>query len=162
MAVISNTIIDLLDLRIKNEEQSARLYKSMSLWLNLNGYMGAAKLWCRYSEEESVHVKWAIDYLLSLNVLPTIPEQPKPLKTFKGLPSIVALSYQHELQITEECKELAKQALKEGDAMTLSLAQKYLAEQVEELDKMQAWLDKLEAFGDSKESLFLLDQEMGR
>lgn len=162
MAIISTSIISLLELRIKNEEQSARLYRSMSMWLNINGYQGAAKLWSKYSNEELTHAGWAIDYLLNLNILPTTPGQEEPIKIFKSLPAVIALSYKHELSITDQCNALALAALSDGDIMTLGLAQKYVAEQVEELNKMQGWLDMLNSFGDSKESLFLLDNEMGK
>ena len=44
--------------------------------------------------------------------------------------------------------------------MLLSLALKYVAEQVEELDKLQTILDMIDVFGTSKESLFLLDNKL--
>jgi len=161
MVVISKQIIDLLQYRIEQEEQSSRLYLAMSIWLEINGYTGAASLWKKYSEEERTHIDWAIQYLLDLNVLPKIPSLQQPSSTFKGLPNIIALSYEHELQITEQCRILATVAASEKDYMTLEFAQKYLKEQREEIAKTQYWIDRLETFGDSKEALRLLDIEMG-
>jgi ferritin len=45
--------------------------------------------------------------------------------------------------------------------MLYELSLKFLKEQVEEHDKMQTWVDKLEAFGTDKLALRLLDNEMG-
>lgn len=162
MALISDKINKLIQLRIKNEQQSSRIYAAMGNWLALNGYEGASKLWDKYSKEECGHAEWAKTYLLDLNILPIEPSQEQPQTEFKGLPQIIALSYKHELQITEECKELAKTALEEGDMMTFNLAQKYIKEQQDEIAKIQAHLDYLQAFGDSQVSLQLLDQKMGQ
>ena len=161
MAVIKETIINLLNYRIQQEEQSSRLYESMSNWLDLKGFSGASKLWLKYSEEETLHKKWAIDYLLKLNILPIIPKQEQPLLEFKGLPQIIALSFEHEINITNQCKEFSAACLKEGDLITFNLAQKYLDEQVEEISKIQLWIDKLNSFGDDLIALRLLDNEMG-
>lgn len=161
MALITQKIIDLLNKRIKNEEQSSRIYKAMSVWLDLNGYVGASKVWNDYSVEELDHANWARQYLLDLNIKPITPAQEHPINEFKGLPQIIALSYKHEVDITNECKELAKACLEEQDLLTFGLAQKYLDEQVNELAKTQLLVDKLEAFGDSQIALRLLDNELG-
>jgi len=161
MAIIPQQISDLLQYRIQQEEQSARIYKAMSVWLNLHGYTGASKLWQKYSDEERVHVEWAYNYLLDLNILPITPAQQSPQVSFRGLPQIIALSYQHEVEITEQCQSLAKAAFNAGDMMTFDLAQKYVKEQVEELAKTQLWIDKLESFGDSNIVLLEIDEQMG-
>lgn len=161
MAIISEKIIKLLNYRIQQEENSSRIYKAMSVWLDYNGFTGAAKLWQKYSDEERVHMEWAYQYLLDLNVNPETPSLPEPQLEFKGLPQIIALSYQHEVEITNQCKALAKAAQDEGDYLLLPLALKYCGEQVEELAKTQGWIDKLESFGSDKIALRLLDEEMG-
>lgn len=160
--VISKKIIVLMNLRIQQEELSSRLYLAMSIWLDLNGYSGASKLWAKYSQEELTHADWAYSYLKSLNILPLVPSLTSPQTEFKGLPNIIALSYEHELLITSQCEQLAKAANDDNDFMTLELAQRYLKEQVDELGKTQYWVDRLEAFGDDKISLRLLDNEMGQ
>ena len=161
MAFISKKIEGLINYRIVEEEKSSRLYLAMSKWLTYNGYDGAAKLWKKYSDEELNHSGWAYTYLEDLDILPEVPALEKPMCEFKGLPEICKASYDHEMLITQQCNELAKAAQADGDYMTLELAQKYLKEQVEEIGKITYWLDRLEAFGNSKEALRLLDNEMG-
>lgn len=160
MALISSKMIDLMNYRINQEENSSRIYLGMSIWLGYHGYTGAEKLWKVYSDEELDHAKWAYDYLLNLNVVPTVPQLSTPKQEFKGLPQIIALSYQHEVTITEQCKALAKAAQEEGDFLAFELALKYCNEQVGELNKTQFLLDQLEAFGDDKVALRLLDNWM--
>jgi len=159
--VISQQTIDLLNYRISQEENSSRIYLAMSIWLGFNGYSGAEKLWKSYSDEELDHAAWAYKYLLDLNIKPTVPTLEIPKGDFKGLPQIIALSLQHELNITSQCSVLAATVSDERDYMTLELAQRYLKEQTNELAKTQYWVDRLNIFGDDKIALRLLDQEMG-
>lgn len=161
MALISNKIIDLLSYRIEQEELSSRIYLAMSIWLGFNGYTGAEKLWKSYSEEEIDHSKWAYEYLLALNIKPNVPSIKEPEQNFKGLPQIIAKSYEHEVDITNQVTELTKIAQQEGDFMTFELGLRYCKEQVNELDKTQLLIDKLEAFGTDRVALKLLDQELG-
>jgi len=161
MSVISETMIKFLNFRIKQEEYSSRLYLAMSVWLNFKGYVGASSRWKTYSEEEQKHANWAYEYLLDLDIKPTVQEIKQPANDFKSLPGIIMLSYKHEVTITNECQALAKAALNEGDFLTLGLAQQYVKEQIEELAKTQYWIDKLKAFGTDKIALKLLDDEMG-
>jgi ferritin len=161
MAVISNKMIELVNFRIEQEELSSRLYLAMSLWLDVNGYAGAAKLWKSYSDEELGHAKWSYEYLTDLNILPKVPKLDQPQTDFQGLPTIIVDSYKHELKITAQCQEFAREAQGEGDYMTLNLAQKFLKEQVDEIAKTTYWVDRLKAFGNDKIALRLLDNEMG-
>jgi len=36
----TQSVIDILNYRIEQEEYSSRIYHSMAMWLNDNGYMG--------------------------------------------------------------------------------------------------------------------------
>lgn len=158
--ILSNKIINLLNFRIEQEEYSSRLYKSMSVWLNFNGFIGAAKEWEKYSNEEMGHAQWSYNYLLDLDIRPTTPLLQQPPNEFKSFPEIIKMSYEHEKEVTEQCQALAKACVEEGDFMTLSLAQKYLNEQVDEIAKTTTLLDKLDAFGTDKIALRLLDNEL--
>ena len=126
-----------------------------------NGFLGAAKLFKKYSDEELDHASWAYKYLQDLNILPVVPAQTEPQNEFKGLPQIISLGYQHELTITNQCKELANASMEEKDQLTYQLALKYVNEQVGELGKFQTLVDMLESFGTDKIALKLLDTEMG-
>lgn len=158
--LISNECIDYLNYRVQQEEYSARIYLSMSLWLDNNGYVNSAKLWRKYSDEEMKHADIARDYLLAMGVQPATPELEQPKQNFTGLPEIIKESYQHEIDITTQIKELASDVFKKADHMLYELALGYLKEQVEEHAKMQNWIDQLNAFGEDKIAMRLLDHEI--
>ena len=143
-ALISKKGIECLNKRIENEENSSRIYLAMSMWLENKGFEGAAAVWAKYASEENNHADWARKYLLSLGVTPCTPALVQPKEEFTGLPEIIKLTFQHEVDITNECKELASCAMSEGDHMLYQLALKYLAEQQEEMSKVQDLVDQLE------------------
>lgn len=153
--------IEILTFRINQEEMSSRLYEAMSLWLNNNGYLGAAKAWKKDSEDELKHAQWAKDFLLDLGVNPPLPTIPEPVHTFKGLPDIIRQSYAHEIKVTQQCNDLAEFAQKNGNHLLYQLALKYMQEQQEEMGKVQTYVDKLNAFGEDKLAMRLFDSELG-
>lgn len=158
--LIDDSCISFLNYRVQQEDQSARIYLSMSLWLDNNGYVNAAKLWKKYSDEEYKHADIAREYLLNMGVQPATPALEQPSETYAGLPDIIKQSYQHEIDITNQCSDLAKHALADGSHMLYELALHYLREQNEEHGKMQNWVDQLNAFGEDKIAMRLLDHEI--
>lgn len=158
--LISPHCVDYLNYRIQQEEYSSRIYMSMSMWLNNKGYQGAAALWRKYSEEELKHAEWSREYLLSFGIQPVTPRLDQPQQDFSGLPEIIDMSFDHEVEVSEQCKQMADESFKMGDHMLYELALRFLKEQVEEHNKMQNWVDQLEAFGTDKIALRLLDNEM--
>lgn len=160
--LITDDTIKYLNLRIQQEEYSSRIYLAMSMWLNNEGYTGSASLWKKYSEEELKHAEWSRDYLLALGVQPLTAKLDQPKQTFTGLPEIIELSYNHEIEVTNQCKQLCDHAMKTGDHMLYSLGQRYVSEQIEEMDKTTTLMDKLIAFGTDKIALRLLDDELGK
>ena len=158
--LIDNSCASHLNYRIQQEEYSARIYMSMSMWLNNKGYAGAAALWRTYSDEEMKHADIARTYLLSFGIQPVTPRLDQPKQNFNGLPEIIKLSFDHEIEVSKQIKDMANHALSDGDHMLYELCLAYLKEQVEEHNKMQNWMDQLEAFGTDKVALRLLDHEM--
>ena len=158
--LLSDHCVGYLNYRVQQEEYSARIYLSMALWLSNEGYLGAGKLWRNYSDEEMKHADIARNYLLAMGVQPITAKLESPTQSFTGLPEIIKQSYDHEIEVTTQIKDMATEALKKGDHMLYELCLGYLKEQVEEHDKMQNWLDRLSAFGTDKVALRLLDNEM--
>lgn len=158
--LLSEDCVEYLNYRVQQEEYSGRIYLAMSMWLDNNGYVNAAKLWRRYSNEEMAHSDIARTYLLSMGVQPATPKLDAPNQNFRGLPEIIELSYDHEIVVTKQIKELAGDAMKKADHMLYEFALAYLKEQVEEHNKMQNWVDQLNSFGTDKIAMRLLDHEM--
>ena len=158
--LISEKAVKLLTYRIQQEELSSRLYEQMALFLDDKGYKNSAKVWFKWASEELNHAKWAKDYLLAFGLTPMLQDLDAPKINFTSLCDVIRKSFEHEINITEQCNELASESLKLNDHVLYSLAVKYTHEQIEELDKLQTLMDILETFGESKEAMLLLDSHI--
>ena len=158
----NNKLIKLLNYRINQEEYSSRLYHAMSLWLDNQGYISAAELWQKYSDEELVHAAKVKDFLKSFGIMPEIQTiQDVDTSNFKDLPNIIKLSFEHELEISRQCEELAKAGNEDDNLMVYDLGMWLVREQIEEQDKVQTLMDKVNLFYDgSKVSLALLEEKI--
>ncbi len=160
--LISPRLIDLFNFRIRQERNSAYIYKAMSLWLEDKAYMNGAKLWHKFYTEELNHATWAEEFLLSLDIKPITPQVDQPSNEFMGYGDIVRKTLEHEINITNECQNLAKACMEEGNMMGYTVAHKYVSEQIEELKKAFDLLNLLEVYGEEKLNLALYDHELER
>lgn len=158
--LIDDVCISFLNYRVQQEDQSSRIYLAMSLWLNNSGYLNGGKLWKKYSDEERGHADIARQYLLNMGVQPATAMLEQPSEVYQGLPDIIRKSYDHEIEITKQIMDLANHAMKIGSHMLYELALHYLKEQNEEHGKMQDLVDQLNAFGEDKIAMRLLDHEL--
>jgi ferritin len=160
MQSLESKIIDLLNYRIEQEEMSSRIYKQMALWLNNKGFVNFSKLYEQYAKEELEHANWAKQYLLAYGIEPKLRPLPSPEMEINTLKDILVLTLEHEKEITEQCNELAKECQFYNCYTCFDLALKYCKEQVEELEKAQTLVDKINLFGESPESLFLFEHDI--
>lgn len=138
MKRLSDKIVELLNFRIKAELESSYLYEAMSVYLDFRGYSNAAKVWRKDAEGERGHAQWTIDYMLGMDIQPVIPTiDTIKIQDFKGIKELIDATVVHEDLVTKQCNELAIAAMLEKDLITHQfVSSKYLAEQIEELQKV--------------------------
>lgn len=158
---LSEAIVKLLNYRVEQEEFSSRLYLAMSTWLDDKGFVGAAKLFKTYSDEEMLHANKAKNMLLANGIRPVTPALKQPKQEFLSLADVILSAMAHEKEITTQCNALTKAAFKEENFMVAELGLWYCKEQAEELNKVQYLIDRLETFGEESNMLRELDEEMG-
>ena len=134
MELISKKTIELLNYRIQQEQINSKRYEQMYLYLKNESYNNAAQVWEKNYKDELEHAQWAKDYLMSFNIMPELATIEEPANIFTGLEDIINKTYDFEVETTLQCRELTKHALEEGDYNLLVLANKYNAEQIEEMD----------------------------
>ena len=157
---LDKKIIELLNYRIQQEEESARIYEQFALWLDDKGFKNFAALYYKYAHEELAHAKFAKDHLLAFGIEPQLTKLSAPDLDFNSLKEILVLTLEHEQEITRQCNELTKTAAALDDFPTMTLGMKYCAEQIEELDKAQTFVDQITTFGDSKEVMITLENNV--
>jgi ferritin len=157
---LDKKIVEALNYRIQQEEASSRIYEQFALWLDNKGFKNFAALYYKYAHEELGHAKFAKDHLLAYGIEPELTKLPAPDLEFDSLKEILVLTLEHEQEITRQCNELTKLAASLDDFPTMTLGMKYCAEQVEELDKAQTFVDQINTFGDSKEAMLTLEHNV--
>ena len=141
MKLISQEAINMLQYRIQQEQYSSKLYEQMSLYLNNEAYLNMAKVWAKFSEEELKHAELAKKYLLSFNVMPELMVIEEPINDFKDARDIIQKTFDHEVILFNQIKELSNKAMELKDWSLFTLAQEYLEIQVGELDEVYNLLD---------------------
>lgn len=141
MKLISQEAINMLQYRIQQEQYSSKLYEQMSLYLNNEAYLNMAKVWAKFSEEELKHAELAKKYLLSFNVMPELMVIEEPINDFKDARDIIQKTFDHEVILFNQIKELSNKAMELKDWSLFTLAQEYLEIQVGELDEVYNLVD---------------------
>jgi len=111
MKFITQDVIDILNYRIQQEQYSSKVYESMSLWLANAAYLNMAKVWEKFSKEELEHAELAKEYLLSFNIMPELMTIDEPPNDFTSAVDIIQKTFDHEVQVTEQCLELTNKAM---------------------------------------------------
>jgi ferritin len=141
MKFIEQKQIDILNYRIQQEQYSSKVYEQMSLFLQNESYIGMAKVWKKFADEELEHANIAKDYLLSFDIMPELMVIDEPINTFTSPQDVIQKTYDHECKITEECLELSSKAMEWQDWTLFALGQKYNEIQRIEMDEVNTLLD---------------------
>jgi len=158
--MIKQSVRDAINQQITKEMYSSNLYLAMASYfhtVNLNGFAN----WMRIqAQEEMMHAIKFFDYLINrggevkLGQIAAPPQQwDSPLSAFEA-------AYEHEQLVTASINEMAGLSLQESDHATNVFLHWFITEQVEEEATVSEIVDRLRLAGDSKSSLFILDNEL--
>jgi ferritin len=160
--MLSKKMLDAINKQINEEIFSAYLYLSMSSHFQNISLQGFANWMYVQYQEEMTHAMKFLNYINERNgkvVLKTIKE---PQHSWTSPTTAIADALKHEEYITSKIYDLVNLAEKEKDYATKSMLQWYIDEQVEEEANAQKILDSLKLIGSSKDSLLMLDRELGQ
>lgn len=146
--------------QIKKEEFSSRLYLSMAIWCETNGYPGASAFLYKHTEEERMHQMKMIHYLNERGGKSQLYDLEKPTSEFQSLQDVFARVLEHEKFITGSINNLYGLTMDEKDYTTGNFLQWYITEQMEEESLMSTILDKIELVGKDKAGMFHIDKEL--
>ena len=159
--MVSQKIVDALNLQINKELFSSYLYLSMSAYFDGKNLSGMTQWMKLQSQEEYEHAMKFYDFILRLGgkVKLSAIEEPQtdwesPLKVFED-------SLHHEQYISKSIHQLMDLAIEESHHPTKSFLQWFVDEQVEEEDSVQQVVENFKMIGEDKGALFMLDRELG-
>lgn len=158
--VLNESMVKLLNYRIELEEFSAWVYLSMSLWAMEKGFLEAGRVFKKFSEEELVLAFEVREILLTNGIEPTTIPIKRPKQEFESLSQVIKAAFDHENLINKQCCALTKAAYEEENYLVVQLGLWYCKEQIEEMDNCQNQINRSDPFGDSKDILRGLDEEI--
>ena len=160
--MLNTSMAKAINNQIADEFNAGYLYLSMSAYCESIGFQGFAKWLRKQSQEEVGHAMRLIDYMndqFSKVVLQQIYE---PEKTFGSLTDMMEQALLHEQEISECIYKLCELAEAEEDYTTQNFLDWFIEEQLEEEKTVGDVVEKLRIFGETKSSLYLIDQELGQ
>ena len=160
--MINDKVKEILNEQINKEFYSAYLYLAMAAYLSDMGLYGFSKWAQIQSREEIDHGMVIFDYVIKRKAKIELKHIETPEFNMNGVIDIFKQIYEHERLITCYIDEIANLTENECDLATRNFIDNYLKEQIEEEDNVHRIIKKLEAFGDDKASLYLLDAELGQ
>ncbi|MBS4057038.1 MAG: ferritin [Bacteroidetes bacterium] len=146
--------------QIRREEFSSRLYLSMAIWCEANGFPGAAAFLYRQTDEERMHQLKFVHYVNDRGGKAALMALDKPVADFTSLLDVFQQVMKHEEYITASINELYGVTLEQKDYTTGNFLQWYINEQIEEEKTMSTILDKIRLVGEDKAGMFHIDKDL--
>jgi ferritin len=158
--MIKPAIETALNEQIKREEHSSRIYLSMAIWCEANGFPGAAAFLYRQSDEERMHQLKLVRYVNDRGGKAILKPLDQPKAEYSSLMQVFEEVLKHEQYITSSINDVYEVTLNEKDYTTGNFIQWYINEQIEEESTMKTILDKISLVGADKAGMFHIDKEL--
>ena len=153
---------DALNRHVQAETSSSYLYLAMSAWCEARQWKGFAR-WLRVqSDEELVHARKSLDYLLARGGEARLGAIEPPPASFGSVSEVFERVLEHERKITAFVNDLHAVAQQEKDRAAEIFLQWFVAEQVEEEARALEVVERLKIVGDRPGTILYLDKEYGK
>ena len=153
-------VVSLIEKTILEEYNAQYFYQAAANWCNEIGYMNAGKFFQAESIDELTHSQGLQEYLVSWNVVPMLPNIPKPQCEFKTLPEILENAYKMEYDLYELYDEISGKIFKMEDICTFDFLKKYREIQRLAVAEYSDFLNKLELIDvNNKLNVYLFEKE---
>lgn len=160
--MMNKNIAQRLNSHLNREFASAHLYLSMSAYFERDNFSGFAHWMFVQYQEEIAHTMKFFKYINDRDGEVILSEVPKPESQWGDTEGVFQATLAHEQKISAEINGLVSAALDENDFATHSFLQWFVNEQVEEEATVSSILSKINLLGDSRQGLYLLDQELNQ
>jgi ferritin len=151
-----------LNFQFNRELYSGYLYLAMAAYFEDQDLPGFAN-WMRIqAQEELSHAMKFYDYIVRRGGRAVMADIEAPQNEWESATATFEHVYEHEQMVTGLIHKLVDLALELSDHATNNFLQWFVAEQVEEEESASGVLQKVKMAGESKSSLYMLDQELSQ
>jgi ferritin len=152
-------VVSLLEKTILQEYNAQYFYQAAANWCKEIGYINAGSFFQDESNDELTHSQGLQDYLVSWNVVPMLPNIPKPQCDFNTLPEILEDAYKMEYDLYEIYEQISNEIFKMGDTCTFDFLKKYRKIQRLAVAEYSDFLNKLDLIDvNNKLNVYLFEQ----
>jgi ferritin len=158
--MINKNVEKAINIQIRNEEHSSRIYMAMASWCEVNGFRGASAFLYKQADEERFHMLKFIKYVNDRGGHALLSGLEAPTAVFASLHVVFEQVLKHEEFITAAINKMYELALKEKDFTSGNFLQWYINEQIEEESTAHSILDKMKLAGTEAGGMFLIDKDL--
>jgi ferritin len=162
MEMISQKLVDDINLQIMHEFYSAYLYLSMSAYAEAGNLHGFARWLSVQASEEQGHALKFVGFLQDRGATVVLKAIEQPPIEFGSPKILFEAVLDHERKVTALINALYEQALADKDYASQVFLQWYINEQVEEEKNAGQILSELKMIGESTNGLFMVDKQLGK
>lgn len=153
---------EILEEAIRNEENSARLYKSLGIWCDIHGLKGCANYFYKQTKDELEHAMKFIRYAVDVGIEVKLQELPSPSFKLNNIKDAFAIALQAEQKLTSKIHEFYKMSTEAGDIRTMNFLNNFIQEQLKEELKVREIMNILDQCGLNPPGLFLFDEKISK
>jgi len=153
-------VADALNNQISAELNASYIYLSMAAWFDNIGLPGFAQWFRGHSTEETEHGMRIYDFLVRRDARVALQGIAAPQADYANAKAVLEAALAHEQTVTAQINALFELAQAEKEFSTQNMLQWFIEEQTEEEDLFRTVLDQVDAAGDNRWNLLLLDKEM--
>lgn len=158
--MLSEKVVELLNVQVNKEFYSAYLYLDMSNYYKNEGLNGFANWYKIQAQEERDHAVLFMEYLQQNGQEVVLEAIAKPDKEFKAFIDPLKVGAEHERYVTSLIHNIYGAAYDEKDFRTMQFLDWFVKEQAEEEDNADDMVKKYELFGSDSKGLYMLDSEL--
>lgn len=156
---LQDSVLDILNKQMGVEAHSSATYLSMSAWCYSQGLRGCGEFFRKQAAEEREHMMKIFNYIADSGALAISPEISKVERGFEDLRSILVMSLEQEIMITENFNKMTEHCQKVRDYQTARFLQWYLDEQFEEEQQARRCIEIFDLMN-NKDALYDIDREI--
>lgn len=158
--MLSEKLLDELNLQIKYELESAHYYMAMQAYFDTTGLLGFANFFKVQQEEERFHAGKFYEFVYSMDGEVDVTSLDLVGKTFTSPLDVFEKALAHEKFVTSRIYHLMNIATEEKEYATQSVLKWFIDEQVEEETSMKEKIVMLKRIKDDTNALYMMDSQL--
>lgn len=151
-----------LNAHLNREYASYFLYLSISGWFEHRRFRGFAKWAKKQAADEFGHAGRFYDFITLLGESPALGALAAPPAAFNTIKHALESALAHERNLSAALNELLGRAAADADHLAVSFLKDFLVEQINDTQKLEDLLHRLDYLGDTHTAHVMIDKGLAK